>query len=87
MAEYALVEPFDVDDESLVGLSSKECFALGVEWQLFRDKLATGKPFTEYVLANNANRLTKMAERNRRFVESRPADDGWALLTVGNYTV
>jgi hypothetical protein len=87
MTDYELVQPFDVDDDSLSGLSPQECFSLGVEWQMFRSQLEAGKPFTLTVLANNANRLTKLAERTQRFVEARPARDGWSLITVGDHVV
>ena len=86
-ADFSLVEPFDIDDGSIEGLSAQECFALGVEWQLFRSRLATGKPFTDLVLASNAARLTKLAERQQRFVEARPASDGWVSITVGDQLV
>ena len=85
--QHDLVQPFDIDDGSLDGVSRTECFALGVEWQLFRDRLKSQHPFTLLVLANNAARLTQLAERSRRFVESRPASDGWAELTVGGHRV
>ena len=84
---WGLLEPFETDDGSLADVSAVEAFALGVEWQQFRQRLRAGKPFTTLVLANNADRLTKLAERSQRFVESRPARDGWAELTVGGYVV
>jgi hypothetical protein len=86
-AAWGLVEPFDIDGEGLDGIRAQECFALGVEWQIFRSRLQNGRPFTTLVLANNSARLTKLAERSQRFVESRPASDGWAELTVGGYRV
>jgi hypothetical protein len=86
-AEWAVVEPFDIDDGSLENVSQAECFSMGVEWQLFRSRLASGKPFTDIFLANNAGRLTKLAERQQRFVEARPASDGWVSITVGNQLV
>jgi len=86
-AIWGLVEPFDTDRGELEGIPPRECFALGVEWQIFRLRLRMGNPFTTLVLANNAIRLTKLAERSQRFVESRPASDGWAELTVGGYRV
>jgi hypothetical protein len=86
-ATWGLVEPFEIDNGELDGLRPQECFALGVEWQMFRSQLQSGKPFTTLVLASNADRLTKLAERSQRFVESRPASDGWANLTVGSYRV
>lgn len=85
MQTHELVEPFDVDDASLDGLTPQVCFSLGVEWQMFRARLADGETFTTIVLASNAERLTKMAERHRRYVEHRPANDGWAEITVGDY--
>jgi hypothetical protein len=87
MTTHELIQPFGIDDESLEPLSPAECFALGVEWQMFRSRLESGKPFTILVLANNADRLTKLAGRSQRFVESRPASDGWAEITVGGYRV
>ena len=86
-AEFSLVEPFDIDNGSLENLSRAECFSLGVEWQLFRHRLASGKPFNDLVLANNAERLTKLAERQQRFVEARPASGGWVSITVGGHAV
>jgi len=41
-----LVEPFDIDDGSLRDMTPEYVFALGVEWQLFRQRLECGKPFT-----------------------------------------
>jgi hypothetical protein len=85
---WGLVEPFDTDDGSLDGINSGECFALGVEWQRFLDRLKEGKRFTDLCLANNAARLSKMAERHRRYVEYRPATTpGWAEITVGDQLV
>jgi hypothetical protein len=80
---FGLVEPFDVDDGSLASVSPAECFALGVEWQTFRQRLATGARFTELCLANNAVRLVAMAERQGRYVEHHQACEGWASVTVG----
>jgi hypothetical protein len=85
---WGLVEPFNTDDLSLDDVSAEEAFALGVEWQQFRERLKCGKRFTTFVLAHNAARLTTMAERHRRFVEHRPAiTPGWAEITVGDYVV
>lgn len=86
--DWGLVEPFDTDDASLDGISPAECFALGVEWQRFLDRLKQGKRFTDLCLANNAARLSKMAERHRRYVEYRAASTpGWAEITVGDQLV
>jgi len=80
-----LVEPFDIDDGSLKGLTPEYAFALGVEWQLFRQQLETGKPFKVLCLPQNRNRFVKMAERHRRFVEDRQtACVEWSEIWVGD---
>lgn len=86
--KFNLVEPFDIDDGSLVGLTPEYAFALGVEWQLFRQMLDSEKPFTTYCLPQNATRFVKMAERHKRFVEDRPnVAPGWTQIYVGDYLV
>lgn len=87
MANYELVEPFDIDDGSLSGLSQAMCFALGVEWEMFRQKLCLGVPFTHMVISHNATRLSAMAERQKRFVEHHPHCDGWSTIVVGGHFV
>jgi signal-transduction protein with cAMP-binding, CBS, and nucleotidyltransferase domain len=84
---FGLIEPFDIDDGSLNAISRQECFCLGAEFMAFRQRLEKGSAFTDYFLADNAARLTKMAERAQRFVESRPAEKGWTLITVGGHCV
>ncbi len=84
MAEYGLVEPFDCDDPM---------FCLGVEWQMFRQKLMTGHPFSETIHRDNAERLSAMCVRHGRFCEVQPcpivegfADDhfdDWRSIVVG----
>ena len=83
---HKIVEHFDFEDGSLDGLDPRQAFLLGVEWQLFRERLsATDDSFTVYCLPENANRLVKMAERHRRFVEDRPnAKPGWTQIYVGD---
>jgi hypothetical protein len=83
---FELVEPFNSDGSSLSEISPEVAFALGVEWQMFRQRLKTGQPFQILCLAVNANRLVKMAERHRRFVEDRPTPwAGWSEIWVGDY--
>ena len=83
---YEVVEPFDTNNDSLAGLNPWECFALGVEWDMFRQQLEAGKPFTALCLSNNARRLVAMAERHRRLVEDRPTlSPGWTEIWVGGY--
>ena len=82
---YELVESFDMDDATLVDLSPQLAFILGVEWQAFRERLKSGRPFTTLCLPQNAARLVKMAEHHRRFVEDRPrVFAGWTEIFVGD---
>lgn len=86
--EFGLVEPFDIDDGSLKGVSAEYAFALGVEWEMFRQKLLGDKPFTMLCLPQNAARFVKVAERHKRFVEDRPnVTPGWSEVFVGDYLV
>jgi len=82
---YEPVETFDMDDVSLVDLSPQLAFILGVEWQTFREKLKSGRPFTTLCLPQNTARLVKMAEHHDRFVEDRPnVFVGWTEIFVGD---
>jgi hypothetical protein len=82
--DFDLIEPFDVDDGSLAGVSPENAFALGVEWQMFRERLKSGQPFTTLCTSANTSRLVKMAERQGRFVEDRPTPwAGWREIWVG----
>jgi len=84
--DYELIEPFETNDNSLKGVNSEIAFTLGVEWQMFRQRLKTGRPFQTLCLSLNTNRLVKMAERQRRFVEDRPTPWAvWSEIWVGDY--
>ncbi len=68
------------------GVSPKMAFALGVEWERFRQRLKSDQPFKSYCLPANAARLVRLAERHNRFVEDRPnACAGWTEIFVGDY--
>jgi hypothetical protein len=82
-ATFRLIEPFDIDDDELEGTSAQECFSMGVEWQMFREKLSDGQAFACLVTFGNAQRLMELAKRNNRFAESVPIDDYWTQITVG----
>lgn len=97
MSEFGLVEPFGVDHGELDGLTPAQCFALGVEWEMFRRLLEktvgecsdgttsfkTAYAFSTMCNERNADRLLAMAERHGRFCESRTKHDGWTELIVG----
>jgi hypothetical protein len=83
-----LIEPFDIDDGTLKGIAPEYAFALGAEWEIFRQRINSGNPFTTFCLPENATRFVKMAERHRRFVEDRPnVTPGWSQIFVGDYLV
>ncbi|MGA3283019.1 MAG: hypothetical protein ABSD57_00995 [Verrucomicrobiota bacterium] len=82
---FELVEPFDMDDATLMDLSPQLAFILGVEYQVFRQRLKSGQPFTTLCLPQNTARLVKMAEHHRRFVEDRPnVFAGWTEIFIGD---
>lgn len=77
----------DVAVSGLSGIDPEQIFLMGIEWQLFRQRLAEsdGLPFTIYCLPANAPRLVKLAEHFNRFVEDRPyAKPGWTQIYVGD---
>ena len=87
-AEFGLVEPFETDNGSLAGVSAEHAFALGVEWEMWRQRLKNGKPFTDLCLPHNTKRLVRMCERHRRNVEERlNVHPGWDEIYVGDYLV
>jgi len=80
---HRLVEPFDVDDNSLDDLSPQQCFALGVEWASVRDALGRGELGPFMVHAENVPRLRAMIRRRRGLILSAAsAREGWALLIL-----
>lgn len=86
MATWNLVESFEVDNGSLEGLRGEKCFVLGAEWERFHRKLRKNVPFVEMVHSENAARLSRLAERQRRFVEHSDCGNGWAKIVVGGTT-
>jgi len=80
---YSLVEPFETDN--LPGTDAELAFALGVEWEMFRQRLNTEGRFTQFVTAEGVERIAQMAERHGRFVEHHPLMVGWSEIVVGDY--
>ena len=87
MEMWELVEPFEVDNGELDSFRQSLCFALGVEWERFRQRLKSGERFTQVVMTEGSNRLVRMTERQGRFVEHHPHCDGWTEIIVGDYSV
>jgi hypothetical protein len=73
----------------LRGLRPEYIFSLGVEWEMFRQRLATTPtPFSTLCLPENRTRFVRMAERHSRFVEDRQTGcDGWVEVWVGDQLV
>lgn len=75
---WSLVEPFDIDNGELDGLSGQECFVLGVEWAIVRHLLEGGGGFCKTVHAASVQRLVNLGRRSGRELEVRHGPDGWA---------
>lgn len=63
MAEFGLVDPFENDTLD---------FCLGVEWEIFRQRLKDGDNFMMSIHAENAERLARMCDRHQRYNETLP---------------
>lgn len=81
-ATYELCEPFDIDHGELEGINPRECFVLGVEWQMIAEALDTGRRVSCPIHAHNVSRIRAMCERRGREHSLEPADDEWVHLTV-----
>lgn len=67
MMKYKMVEPFDIDDGQLDGLSVQESFCLGVEWQMFRNKVEEDSGSFDYQIhSKNVDRLKALCNRHGR---------------------
>lgn len=83
---FELIEPFDIDDGELDGLSQQECFALGFEFSYIRDLIIkyeeTGESFRTPIHSKNQNRVKAMCVRHPIIFTIIPHDD-YPLLCVG----
>ena len=71
--EYELVDSFGIDHEELAGLEPALVFCLGVEYQIFRQRLADcSHQFEEQIHAVNEARLADMCRRRGRVCQT-----GW----------
>lgn len=85
---YELVDKFEIDNEELNGLSNTTSFVLGVEWEMFRNRLASefGK-FSATINSANAIRLKNLCSRHGRKAEvtwkfGDTIAEGWCRITV-----
>ena len=74
---YELVEQFPTDDLQ---------FALGAEWEMFRQKLKSGDPFSDLVTIKSVHGIVAMCERQGRFCEWNLLEGyaDWAEIRVGH---
>lgn len=79
---YELMEPFGIDNGELDGLRPKDIFTLGVEWEMCRHELDTGRAISRPIHVENLERFSAMCvRRGREFIASLPVD-GWHHVTV-----
>jgi hypothetical protein len=80
-----LAGPNDAKGGSLEGITPEYAFALGIEWQFFRQQLPTGKPFKVICLPENKNRFVALAQKHKRVIQDRHSKwVGWLELWVGD---
>lgn len=83
---FGLVDPFDVDNGELDGLTPAMVFTLGVEWEMIRKQVDDGEPFSALIHSENRNRLESLlTRRNRRATFTFMANDvseSWMLMNV-----
>lgn len=77
--DFGLKEPFDIDDGELDGLTLQRAFTLGVEWEMFYQRL-THDVFEMQIHAANEERLTRLAGRHGFAVSRKWVNDDWVLL-------
>lgn len=86
MATFHGVEPADVDNGELDGLSPAESFTLGVEWQMVRQQADGPGGFERPVHARNQDRVrAALDRRGRRHVLTHMPEDrseSWMWLVV-----
>lgn len=82
MMHYELQEPFDVDHGELDGIPPHQIFTMGVEWEMFRQNLQTGKPLLLTISSYNQARFEKMCERRGRVCQTRVVHDDWCEIQV-----
>lgn len=86
MAEFGLVQSFDIDNGELDGQSSQQCFVLGYEFSRIVRLLKQDSAISRPVHAANRDRIEKSCrESGREFSLSWATDDSsesWMHLEV-----
>ncbi len=79
--EFSLVEPMNIDDGELDGLSNEMCFVLGTEWENIRHLLLKKQSFRIMFHSENLTPITSMCQRHKVSFEVSHHDD-WPVLIV-----
>jgi hypothetical protein len=80
--EFELCEPFDIDHGELEGMRLIDAFVLGVEWQMRKTQIETGRAFDCPIHTPNRERIENILKRRGRDFHVVHVDDEWSHLTV-----
>lgn len=80
---YWCIEPFDIDDGQLDGLSQQDAFVAGYELAQVHAAVASGHAFEGLVHACNSGRIARHLLRlKRRFTVTPTSDPNWRELRI-----
>lgn len=84
MSDYGLIEPFDIDNGELDGLTPQQCFVLGYELATISKRAVDSWAFECYVHADNIYRVSNALQKRDREFTLRPmandqGEDWWWL--------
>lgn len=65
-SDFELIESFDIDDNQLDGIRPQVVFSLGVEWEMVRQELDTGREVNRTIHVENTERFRAMCFRRGR---------------------
>lgn len=83
---FGMMEPFDVDNGELDGLTPQQCFVLGYECRMVHEMLEDQREIEDQpVHAANRERLMRMAIRRGApiHITKDTDEDGWCHMTLG----
>lgn len=80
--KYRLVDPFDIDNGELNGLTPQEVFALGYEYGVIREKIESREPFEMQFHSDNYDRIKSLCKRREWLNWELYLHDDWPLLVV-----
>jgi hypothetical protein len=84
MNEYTLVESFCIDNHELDDIKSEDAFVLGVEWEMFRQRLTSDQgEFSVSVHNQNVARFKSMSNKRGRAFWYEVVSEHWCKASVG----